>query len=91
MVYLTFNNKLISYQGGLMVSSVNSFPEEGGGGGEREEGPEEKVVGHEALPERLGGVEAEHDAEVLELREEEGGRSLDGAHVGVRDGVGAHR
>ena len=26
MVYLTFNGKFISYQGGLMVSSVNSFP-----------------------------------------------------------------
>jgi len=69
--------------------SVGGEEEEGGGGGEREEGSEEKVVGHEALPERLGGVEAEHDTEVLELREEEGGRGLDGAHVGVR--VGADR
>ena len=28
MVYLTFNGKFISYQGGLMTSSVNSFPSE---------------------------------------------------------------
>ena len=32
MVYLTFNGKFISYQGGLMTSSVNSFPDSGGGG-----------------------------------------------------------
>lgn len=30
MVYLTFNGKFISYQGGLMTSSVNSFPGSGG-------------------------------------------------------------